>query len=265
MLRKVLGATGGLLLFAATPCGATANANMQATTPTSNWSGFYLGINGGYGVATDPFKQTLTELGVSISSPINSRVTPLGGLFGGQFGYNYQTSHWVFGLGGDIQWDGQEDKAGCGLICISVPGVDTETLGSLEQKINWFSTVRGRLGWANNGWLAYITGGGAWGRIGETTNVSRTGILPDASVSSTTNYTKGGWVLGGGTEMQIADSLSASLEYLYMNLGSTSQNMLLGPSFGSDTLSTQSWIHDNIIRVSLNYKFDIGKFMGSTK
>jgi outer membrane immunogenic protein len=273
MLRKLLGVAGASFLLAAAPLGVAGAADMPLKAPAwtapapSDWSGFYLGINGGYAVGNDPFNQTLSEGALSASSSINSRVTPLGGLFGGQFGYNYQTGHWVFGLEGDIQWAGQKDTAGCGIECISetaVGGLGTVTLGSAEQKITWFGTARGRLGWANDGWLVYITGGGAWGGISATTAVSATGGfggLLGSSASNTTSFTNGGWVLGGGTEVRIAGPWSAKFEYLYMDLGSVTDTLsLTSLGLATETLTTKSWIHDNIVRVGLNYKFNLSRY-----
>src|ERR1700684_327329 len=83
--------------------------------PTWSWNGFYVGLHAGYSGANDPFNQTLaTDVGVS-SSSIDSRVTPNGGLFGGQAGYNYQTGNIVLGVEGDLQWSREHDTAGGGL------------------------------------------------------------------------------------------------------------------------------------------------------
>ena len=267
MLRKLLSVVGASFLLAAAPLGVAAAADMPLkapawTAPSSDWSGFYLGLNGGYAVGNDPFNQTVATTVATIpptglieSSSINSRVTPQGGLFGGQLGYNYQTGHMVFGLEGDIQWADQKDTAGCGLICVSEPGVITATEGSAEQKIDWFATARGRLGWANNGWLLYITGGGAWGGINATTAVSETGII---SLSNTTSFTKGGWVFGGGAEVRIVGPWTAKFEYLYMDLGGISDTLVVPATLGAGTLTTKSWIHDNIVRAGFNYNFNWG-------
>jgi outer membrane immunogenic protein len=230
--------------------------------PSSDWSGFYLGLNGGYAVGNDPFNQSITVTEPTVppttiteSSSINSHVTPQGGLFGGQLGYNYQTGHWVLGLEGDIQWADQKDTSGCGFLCISEPGFGTITEGSAEQKINWFATARGRIGWATPGWLLYVTGGGAWAGIDATTAISETGVL---SLSNTTSFIKSGWVVGGGAEVRIAGPWTAKVEYLYMDLGGISDTLAVPAALGAGSITTNSWIHDNIIRAGFNYNFNWG-------
>jgi outer membrane immunogenic protein len=263
MLDKMLAVAGASALLIASALGVARAADLPlkaapAPAPVYSWTGFYVGLNGGYGLAEDPFSQTASLGGITESSSISSRVTPNGGIFGGQFGYNYQSGHTVFGVEGDFQWSGQRDTAGCGLICFTGLGT-TLTEGSAEQSIKWFGTARGRLGWADNGWLVYITGGGAWAGIDATTALSESGGgVTSLAESNTTSFTRGGWVLGGGTEVRISGPWSAKFEYLYMDLGGISDTLTMTePGFGAvGTLTTNSEIHDHIIRAGLNYKLN---------
>jgi len=215
-----------------------------------DWSGFYVGANAGYGLATDPFDQ-LSSNGLPIASSVNSRVTPKGGLFGGQLGYNVQAGHVVFGVEGDLQWANQHDTAGCGLACSIAGGGGGVTFGSAEQRIKWFGTARGRLGWASDGWLFYVTGGAARGAIDATTGYSdSTGV----AAASTTSFTKTGAVVGAGTELRLAGPWTAKVEYLHINFGAISDTLASPVIFAP--LTTNSTIHDNVVRAGLNYKFD---------
>lgn len=149
----------------------------------SSWTGFYVGLNGGYGFG----KSNWDVPAVSIS--------PKGALFGVTAGYNFQTGTWVWGLEGDIDYSGMKGTASC-------PGGDCET------KNSWLGTVRGRIGYAGwNNWLPYITGGLAMGDI----KASR-------STGSATK-TKIGYALGAGVEYALMTSWSVKLEYLYADLG----------------------------------------------
>jgi outer membrane immunogenic protein len=228
-----------------------------APAPIASWTGFYVGLNGGYSLARDPFNQSITQGTLAESSSIDSRVAPQGALFGGQAGYNYQTGHFVFGVEGDFQWSGERDTAGCGLECFSGGGVSA-TLGSVEQKIKWFGTARGRVSYASDGWLLYLTGGGAWGGIDTTQSISESGGGLSIAASNTTSTTKGGWVFGGGTEVRITGPWSVKLEYLYMDLGNITTAALVLPDLGGPvaTLATNSAIHDHIVRAGVNLKLN---------
>jgi outer membrane immunogenic protein len=264
MLNKLLAAAGAsaLLVVSASGAARAADLPMKAApvpAPVYSWTGFYVGLNAGYGLAEDPFSQTITEPGVvTESSSINSRVTPNGAIAGGQVGYNYQSDHVVYGVEGDFQWSGQRDTAGCGLECITGGGI-AATLGSAAQNIKWFGTARGRLGWADNGWLLYVTGGGAWAGVDATTAISETGAgLPAFAQSGTTSFTRAGWVVGGGAEVRISGPWSAKFEYLYMDLGGISDTLTvtaLGVG-ATAALTTNSEIHDHIIRVGVNYRLN---------
>jgi outer membrane immunogenic protein len=251
-----------LLMASSLGAARAADLPMKAApvpAPIYTWTGWYAGLNAGYGLAEDPFSQTIAEPGVvTESSSLNSRVTPNGGIAGGQVGYNYQSGHTVVGVEGDFQWSGQRDTAGCGIECISGGGI-AATLGSAAQNIKWFGTARGRLGWADNGWLLYVTGGGAWAGVDVTSAVSETGGgLPNFAQSGTTSFTRGGWVVGGGAEVRISGPWSAKFEYLYMDLGGVNDTLTLTAlGFGAiATLTTNSEIHDHIVRVGVNYKLN---------
>ena len=69
-----------------------------------NWTGFYLGLNGGYGFGRSEFNGTLPSGSFDAG----------GGLFGGTVGYNWQTGPLVFGLEGDIDWSGMRGSGACG-------------------------------------------------------------------------------------------------------------------------------------------------------
>ena len=101
----------------------------------------------------------------------------------------------MFGLEGDIDWSNIRGSAACGGL-------------SCETRNNWLGTARGRLGYAADRFMPYVTGGAAFGDI--KTSVAGVG---DAST------TKAGWTLGGGVEAAIAGPWTAKIEYLYVDLG----------------------------------------------
>jgi len=117
---------------------------------------------------------------------------------------------------------------------------------SYTDKLEWFGTVRGRLGWAFDRWMPYITGGWAYGH-GEINGTSTVGALATA-FSTSQNYS--GWTIGGGVEWAFANNWSAKAEYLYIDFGD-------GPTVpittGVNVVSGK--MTDNIVRIGVNYKF----------
>ena len=95
-----------------------------------SFGGFYAGVNLGYGVARDP--STVVSSNPPGTAPFQDdafKMSPAGVLGGGQIGYNWQPSNWLFGLEADIQGTGQSDTA-CLIYC--QPGV----VGyALQQKL----------------------------------------------------------------------------------------------------------------------------------
>lgn len=187
--------------------------------PVYNWSGFYIGANGGYGWA-----------GASASS---GGVTVDGGdlkgpFAGGQVGYNYQAGAFVFGVEFDGQWANiKESYSGFGL--------------TFSDTINYFFTVRGRVGVAAQNFLFYGTGGYAHlGAKSEVTNGNAT-----VSVSGD----RGGWTAGGGAEVGFGN-VSLKLEYLYVQTFDKDETVLTVPV---------SWnVHVHTVKLGLNYRFGGG-------
>jgi outer membrane immunogenic protein len=181
-----------------------------------NWTGFYAGLNAGYGFGTS------TWSGVPGGGSV--KPSPSGFLVGGTLGYNYQIGSFVYGIEGDWDWTGIKGSATC-------VGVVTCTTDN-----PWLATFRGRVGYAFDRWLPYLTGGGAYG------NIKATASIPGASVSSTKSEL--GWTFGGGVEYAFLGNWSAKIEYLYVDLGSAAVG-------GGINVS----LKENIVRGGLNYKF----------
>lgn len=237
--------------------------------PVYDWTGFYLGINGGYSWGRSDTDYTRPGI-AAFSSTQNLD----GWLFGGQAGYNWQFNrNWIFGLEADIQGTGQRGTAalpGTSTTACPPPGVavlpctTTATTGSFEQKLPWFGTARLRLGYAPaDRWMLYVTGGLAFGEVetnaavATTTTVAFAGgpvvsVTPAAAAASAST-TRAGWTVGGGTEWALWDRWSAKLEYLYVDLGTVNNSFTLIGAF--PVINTSSHVTDNIFRVGLNYHF----------
>ncbi len=223
-----------------------------------NWSGFYIGGHAGYGWmdSTDRLSDvtgaTLVASGAIASSiPLD----PKGFVGGGQIGYNWQIAPmWVFGLEADISWTDFDETA-------SLPGpADPSRIVTAHQKLDWFGTVRGRLGVTpTDRWLAYVTGGFAYGRGSLSTALTRTTGCAGANncQQGSVSDTLTGWTVGGGLEWALANNWSVKAEYLYFDLGSLS-HLMTDPFFPLTTFRASTDFKGHIIRAGINYKLDWG-------
>jgi len=267
-MRVILGSVAALAMISSVsaadlPYKAPAPAPVMA--PVWNWSGFYIGINGGYswGRSSRDLNFFNPLNGVTIATGTGGGRDLNGGLFGGQVGYNWQASNWVFGLEADAQWTGQRGSttvlcpvAGC--FPTVVPG---GTVASLEDKLQWFATFRGRVGvTVTPSVLLYATGGGAWGEVQSTLGLggfTATGI--PVTVAGTTSTDRFGWTVGAGIEAMFSPNWSAKIEYLYLDMGSISNSVVLPTAAGFPLgANVTSRITDNIIRAGINYHFSAG-------
>ena len=246
---------------------------MPAPIPVWTWDGFYIGINGGYswGRSNTTVSYFNTITGAPIIPPAGS-ITDAGfnldgGVFGGQIGYNWQFSSWLFGLEADAQWSGQKGSAA--FLCSAaglLPGacfpgstfLPVGTLGvglAVDKKLEWFGTVRGRLGvLASPTWLLYVTGGLAFGEV--QTDAVLTSITAGGAVvalAGSSSKAHAGWTIGGGTEGNLGGNWTAKAEYLYMDLGTFDTTVTVPAALIGANISSR--VTDNIFRVGINYHF----------
>jgi outer membrane immunogenic protein len=228
--------------------------------PVYSWSGLYLGVNGGFSWGRSSTDVTITGVPAgSVAQNMN------GWLGGGQIGYNWQTGSLVLGVETDIQATGQRGTFAFATPTVCpAPGVAvlpcSTGSGSVQEKLPWFGTVRGRLGFTPMPtWLLYVTGGLAYGEAD--TNATLTSavaflggpVIASAATAATTSTTKTGWVFGGGAEWVISSPWTAKVEYLHMDLG-TVNTSFAGPA-PFTLVNTSSRMTDDIVRAGVNYRF----------
>lgn len=237
--------------------------------PVYDWSGFYIGANIGYSWGRSSDTSSLSN-GVGTVLFTSAGSSNLNGVVGGeQVGYNRQMQNWVWGLEADIQ--GTDEHGSRGFTCpTGVCTPPTVTLGirgliipgdavpvSLNQKIAWFGTARGRAGvLVSPKVLLYATGGLAYGEVSSSETIGGPTGLSNSD-------TRVGYTVGAGIEGAIGGNWTAKLEYLYVDLGRTSGSFATTiPAFGGGisasgtlTSSYSSRITDNVLRVGVNYKF----------
>lgn len=184
------------------------------TAPSAlNWSGVYFGGNVGYGWADE----------------VAAGSGAMDGIVGGaQIGVNWQAagSPFVLGIEADLQASGQGRSDLVGTVTI-------------KQKVDAFATVRGRLGYADSGWMIYVTGGWAY------LNYNISGTQGGATVEANSSHSA--LVAGAGLEWMLMPQWSAKIEYLYLDSGDVNTTLFGVPVAGR--------LRDGIARAGINYRF----------
>jgi outer membrane immunogenic protein len=227
MKRFFLG-TGAVLALAAATAPASAadlprpqpvvKAPVVAPLAAYDWTGFHIGVNGGGAWGRSSF-DGLTGTADHFNTS--------GWLAGATAGYNLQYGHVVFGLEGDIDWTNIDGSAAC------VGGFAT-----CQTQNDWLGTARGRLGYAFDRFLPYVTGGLAAGDIKAN--------VPGFGSASTTNA---GWTVGGGLEVALGANWSAKAEYLHVDLGSLNCGTACTGTTSNVDFTT------NVVRGGVNFRF----------
>ena len=223
-MKRVFLLGAAALAFAATMMAANAadlgRRRMPAKAPAYeayyNWTGFYAGVNGGGAFGN-------SDLSNALGSTSND-VT--GGLAGGTIGYNWQVGRIVYGAEADGDWSGLKGST-TNAVCVSC-----------ETSNPWLATARGRIGYAFNRVLPYVTAGGVFGDV----KIARPGFAGETD-------TRAGWTGGGGVEVAINGPWTAKVEYLYADLGSANCNAT------NCGVATSADLTANIVRGGINYRF----------
>ena len=254
--------------IAVAPASARPKAPVEAVP--YNWTGFYAGVSAGYGwnqdtlsrSAIDPlFSTVIMGAGyVPTSAGVGSR----GGLGGIAVGYNYRNDRTVYGIETDFSYSGIRGSNTNVSVPLSI--ADPTVTSSDEKKLDWFGTLRGRVGFLPAPWLlTYVTGGLAYGHaVASTTttavdvNGTNTCLFGDIDCTSgSTSSVKAGWTLGAGIETVIARNWSVKAEYLYYDLGRTSYvNTYIPPLAPKSAMETTVHFNGSIVRLGVNYLFN---------
>jgi outer membrane immunogenic protein len=208
--------------------------------PAFSWTGFYVG--GNLGGAWEHGTLTDSVFGLGFSG--NSNGVFIGG---GQAGFNYQISNFVFGVEGDFDWASNNNNNNNAVL---IPGV-----GTIQATANdrWITTLAGRLGVAWDRVLFYGKGGGAW--VGAN-SFTVTNVTTGTSFSGGSS-SNSGWLAGAGLEWAFANNWTARVEYNYIGLSSKS---ITTPALGLLPADTFTLGSHNIqtVTVGLNYLFNWG-------
>jgi outer membrane immunogenic protein len=234
------------------------------------WTGFYFGVNAGYGFAqgttdtnfsggiargqlqpdgTTTTLFTTTPLGAGPNELGATRLLGSGNLSGaiagGQVGFNWQAGMLVFGAEFDAQWSGQKGSfaVACTTGCTATQNI---TITSLM-------TGRARVGLAFDWIMPYVTAGGVVVNIDDDLTVTKGGVTGHFNELSDSSF---GWTVGAGVDIALSSNWSARFEYLYIKAGDHSTPFAFIPNpLGVGSVNDGGSYQDNIVRVGLNYRF----------
>jgi len=245
-MKKFLLATVAMVAFAGSASAADLAARPYTKAPAMiaavyDWSGFYIGANGGYGSSRKCW-DNITTAGVLVAAEGCHDAT--GGVAGGQVGYRWQAGTWVFGLEAQGDW-------------ADLKGRNRSLFDARfdnESKINAFGLFTGQIGYAANNVLFYVKGGAAV--VSDRFRSFNTGT--NVQVSSTSDDSRWGGTVGVGLEYGFAPNWSAGIEYDHLFMGNRNYNFVnngvfaaAGTAFASDRIRQDV----DLITVRVNYKF----------
>ncbi len=247
MKKFLLGTVGLVALGMAAPASA---ADMAARPYTKappmiaavyDWTGFYIGVNGGGGWSRKSF-DFVTPAGVFVANEGSHDAT--GGTVGGQIGYRWQASQWVFGLEAQGNW---ADFKGSNR-SLAFPAFGNST------RVDAFGLFTGQVGYAWNNALLYVKGGAA-----VTSDRYRSyNFATNAVVTNNVDDTRWGAVVGVGLEYGFAPNWSLAVEYDHLFMGDRTSTFInnggagvAGTLFGTDRIRQDV----DLVTARLNYRW----------
>jgi len=278
---KLIFAASSLLLLASPAYAADVSASEPAPIASAfSWTGLHVGANAGAGWSNgDPLGDTTYHLngedGTFANGWFNSEDSSnKSGFTGGaQIGYNYQINNIVLGIEADLNYLNVKNQYSADyfdtLYSDASPDYNYNLKEDLdtESKIEWFGTIRPRLGVTpSERLLVYATGGLAYGQVKSSASYKwheygywwggpgdhffdRSGGFDGSS-----SNVRWGWTLGAGAEYALTDKLSLKGEYLYVDLGSKNHSVL-SPDDSTESISWRDSAQFHAVRLGLNYKF----------
>jgi outer membrane immunogenic protein len=205
------------------------------------WSGFYLGVIGGFGTASS----THEAGGLGTLGTFDQK----GWVAGGMAGYNWRPGPVVVGVELDISEADIQGSTGVGL-CGAFPGVTA--VPACQTKVSWFYTGRARLGYPIGPFMPYVTGGGIVAGLKALEDGVQSGASPHLA----------GWVAGGGLEFMPVPQWTIRAEYLHAALVNKMEATDLLGYLPGETGTVTITQHDiNMVRVGLTYYLGKDKYI----
>jgi len=228
------------ILAALTGSAVAADMAVKAPPPAPlpviyNWTGFYIGANGGWGSSRDCWG--VVPVGAAVIN--EGCASRSGGVFGGQLGYRWQSGQFVFGLEGQGDWADLSGRR----VSLFNPAFSTGV------RVDALGLITGQIGYAWNASLFYLKGGAATVR-----NRYDVWTFPGGVIAASASSNKWGGTVGVGWEYGFAPNWSAGIEYDRLFMGDANNSfsvpnpLLAGAAnrIGQDV---------DILTIRVNYRF----------
>jgi outer membrane immunogenic protein len=230
-------------------------------------------LNLGYSWGRTSSDYTSVDAGSGLSEVNSDSIKMPGVIGGGQIGYNYRLSpNFVAGIEADFQGSGEKGSDSvqiCHASQTTIGGICdfSSVYDSYTEKLEWFGTVRGRLGYlVTPNWLLYGTGGFAYGKLKRDDTYTynsqffcNSGTEPICTPqSNSVSATKTGFAVGGGLDVLLTDRWIGRIEYLYLDLDGLGASTFALTSGNPPLVNLTTNSHrftDNIVRVAISYRF----------
>ena len=239
---KNISAVGiGIAALALATSASAADMAVKAPPPAPlpviyNWSGFYVGLNGGWGNSHNCWDFVLIA-GPVFSDGCRDRS---GGLFGGQVGYRWQSNQFVFGLEAQGDWADLSNTR----VSLFDPTLSTRV------KTDGIGLFTGQLGWAWNAALLYVKGGAA-----VTSNRLDIFDTPTGIGLVSASATRWGGVLGVGFEYGFAPNWSIGVEYDHLWMGTANNSFTVTDPRLVGILNNRITQDVDMLTLRINYRF----------
>jgi len=248
MKQFLLGTVGLVALGMAPASAADLAARPYAKAPAMipalyDWSGVYIGVNGGWGTSRNCWTNTAIVGVPVVPTATEGCHDSSGGTAGGQIGYRWQASSWVFGLEAQGNW---ADLSG------SNPSLAPANAGLTNRtRVDAFGLFTGQVGYAWNTTLLYVKGGGA------VTNNKYEGLATGTNiVFDRSTATRWGGTVGAGLEWAFAPNWSAGVEYDHLFMERQNYNFTsVFPVTGVNTRNDSIRQDVDLVTVRVNYRW----------
>ena len=248
MKKFLLGTVGLLALGMAAPATAADLAARPYTkapppmvAPIYDWTGFYIGGNGGWGDSHQCL-DFLNSIGTVFGEGCRSRS---GGVVGGQVGYRWQSSQWVFGVEAQGDW---ADLSNTRLSLFNT--VANPLLFSTRFKTDGIGLFTGQIGYAWNASLFYLKGGAA-------VTSNRVSILNNLTGNelAAASATRWGGAVGVGWEYGFAPNWSAGIEYDHLFMGNSNNSFSVVNPINAAFINNRISQDVDMVTLRINYRF----------